>query len=162
MMEAKIVDLGELTVLGAELRTKNDGSNTKQIPQFWKRFMDEKIWERIPGKTNPQRNYGMCGDADSDGSFSYLIGYDVEEGTEVPDGLTMWKIPPRKYALFTSKGPFPDSIQEMWRAIYAEWFPTNGEWERDDGEDFELYEESRMYPGGGECDIYIPVRPKRA
>jgi len=29
-----------------------------------------------------------------------------------------------------------------------------------EGEDFGVYEAARMVPGGGECDIYIPVKPK--
>lgn len=158
MVEARIVELGEMSVMGPVLRTKNDGSNKTQIPRFWERFLSEKTAEMIPGKTNPGRNYGVCGEFEEDGSFSYLIGYDVKSGTTPPEGLKVWKVPPRTYALFTAKGALPESIQSMWNAIYADWFPTNGTWERAEGEDFEVYEESRMAPGSGECDIYIPVK----
>ena len=161
-MTPKIIDMGEIVVMGPVLHTKNDGSNTTQIPQFWNRFMEEKTFERIPSKTHPERSYGMCSEYGEDGSFSYLIGYDVAPGTETPEGLLTWKIPPRKYVVFTSKGDFPKSIQEMWKAIYADWFPTNGKWERAAGEEFEVYEAARMYEGGGECDIYIPVKSKEA
>jgi AraC family transcriptional regulator len=159
-MEARVVDLGEMSVMGPVLQTKNDGSNNIQIPQFWERFLSEKTAEAIPGKTNPGRNYGICGEFKDDGSFSYLIGHDVDKDTVPPKGLKLWKIPSRTYALFTAKGAFPEAIQEMWKAIYSQWFPTNGTWERAEGEDFEVYEESRMEPGKGECDIYIPVKRK--
>ena len=56
---------------------------------------------------------------------------------------------------------FPDSkcdIQNLWRRIYSEWFPTS-EYEQVEGPTFEMYYGQASHKNGfGE--IWIPVKKK--
>ena len=165
-MEPTIRELGPITIIGAELRTRGDGSNFKEIPAFWERFMAEKTFSKIPAKTNPDISFGLCTNADEEtGDFSYVIGCEVPAGTNAPDGLGEFVIPHKQYLVFTASGPFEGGaytaeIQRVWKYVYGEWFPASNKWERDDGPDFEVYDEARCTDSAGECDIYIPVRSK--
>jgi AraC family transcriptional regulator len=161
-----IKELGTLRIMGAELRTNNDGTNLKEIPQFWERCMAEKILDKIPSKIDPNVNYGVCTNMDENsGDFSYVIGSEVSADATPPEGLGVFGIPAATYAVFVAHGPFKDGeftrrIQETWKYAYGEWFPGNSEWERADGPDFELYDEQRCSDTEADCDIYIPVQAK--
>lgn len=165
-MEPTIRQLGDLRIVGAELRTKGDGSNFKEIPQFWDRFLKEGTRKRIPAATDPQILYGLCtGMDDETGDFSYVIGADVGPDVEAPEGLGRFDVPATTYAVFTARGRFVDgeyskAIQAMWKYAYGEWLPENTDWVRAEGDDFELYDDRRMNDSEAECDIYIPVRRK--
>ncbi len=163
-MEPRIVKKGAMTIMGAELRTTNDGSNLKEIPEFWERFLTEGTAERIPDKVEPAVSYGLCTDMDSkSGAFSYVIGYAVPDGTPATNRFGTFPVPSKEYAVFTARAKtggddFSNEIQRMWKFAYGEWFVDNPTWERDDGPDFELYDDRRFSESEAQCDIYIPVR----
>ena len=165
-MEPRIVKGETMTLMGAELRTKNDGSNLQEIPVFWERFLEDGTAERIPGKVEPTVSYGLCTDMDpKSGAFSYVIGYEVPAGTEATKLFGIFTVPSREYAVFTARSKtggddFSKAIQRMWRFAYGEWFVDNPTWERDDGPDFERYDAERFSESEAECDIYIPVKRK--
>lgn len=141
------------------LRTKNDGTNLKEIPMLWDRYITSGGPKKIPGKVDPWRSIGACGHAEPDGFFSYIAGEIVEGKVDVPDGMEAWTIPAATYAVFPAEGPVPNAIQDMWKYIYGTWLPGSDTWERADTEDFELYDE-RMEQDPPVVDIYIPVRKK--
>ena len=63
------------------------------------------------------------------------------------------------WAVFESKGPFPETLQNVWGRIYSEWFPSSG-YEVVEGPEI-LWNES---PDTGNpnyrSEIWIPVRKK--
>ena len=140
IMNPAIRQYGPINIIGAALRTRDDGTNFKEIPLFWKQFLEEKTFDKISGKVDPDVSFGICTDADEEtGDFSYVIGCEVAPGTVAPDGLGVFTIPAATYAVFTA----------------------SEEWERADGPDFELYDEARCGEISAECDIYIPVTRKQ-
>lgn len=166
-MEPKIEQIGDKVILGVELRTKNDGSNTKEVPEFWQRYLQDHTEDKIPGKIEPTIEYGLCTNMDFDtGEFSYVIGYEVAPQSATPtDTLGAFPVPHGTYAVFTARGStvdteFVDAIQATWRFIYSTWFVDNPTWERADGPDFERYDRRRMTATTNECDICIPVRAR--
>jgi AraC family transcriptional regulator len=44
---------------------------------------------------------------------------------EAPDGLDTMTVPKNKWAVFNAEGPYPETIQYMWRDVYTQWFPSN-------------------------------------
>lgn len=166
-MEPTIKQIGPLHIMGAELRTNGDGSNREQIPQFWQRFLTERTFERIPGTTRSGVSYGLCTKMDEEtGDFSYVIGTEVSESAAPPAGLSVFDVAAATYAVFTARGrvaegEYTQAIQQAWGYAYGEWFPNSTEWERAEGDDFELYDDSRMNADVAECDICIPVEKKQ-
>ncbi|MFJ9952128.1 GyrI-like domain-containing protein [Kitasatospora sp. NPDC091207] len=45
--------------------------------------------------------------------------------TVVPDGLDVREVPAGTWAVFSTTGAFPRALQEMWRDVYTQWFPSN-------------------------------------
>lgn len=160
-MEPVIKKMESLTVVGPQIATKNDGTNLREVPLFWRKFMEGKDWERIPEKSEPWAQLGICGDmAEGSPAFIYMIGQKVDRVTEIPSGMVARTLPAATWAVFTAKGPMPESIQTVWQYIYGTWLPGSTEWDRDTIEDFELYDE-RCQGTPAEVDIYIPVVPKK-
>ena len=166
LMEPRIVRRERTRLMGAELRTRNDGNNDNGIAEFWERFHKEGTAARIENKVQPNVSYGLCTNVDTKtGDFSYVIGYEVVNEGNIPKGLGEFLIEASEYAVFTARGrlqgdEFPKAIQEMWKYAYGEWFPQSRNWDRGEGPDFELYDDERFSGSHGECDIYIPVRHK--
>ncbi len=160
IMTPKIITKPSFTVIGKQIETIGDGTNFKEIPLFWQKYLKEKNDEKIPNKTTPHRQYGICADGKKDSkSFIYMIGSEVTSATEVPEGMVSRTIPEATYAVFTSKGPMPESIQSLCKYIHGTWLPGQTEYIRAETEDFELYDE-RCMKEVPEVDIYIPIKKK--
>lgn len=161
MMEPIIKNLGEIKIIGAQLKTNTkSGDNFKQIPQFWKQFIEENTSSRIPNKMNPEVSYGICDDFDSEsGDFAYIIAYEVTSQDNVPRGLIAKTLPAAQYAVFTAKGKLPDSVQNMVRYVYGEWL-AKSKYQRTDGPEFELYDNRCTTDDACEVDLYVPVNQK--
>lgn len=64
--------------------------------------------------------------AGAEGSeLTYLHGVAVTSDVPVPDDLESIDVPAGSWAVFTSRGPHPQALQQMWAATAAEWFPSN-------------------------------------
>ncbi|MBQ0848010.1 AraC family transcriptional regulator [Streptomyces sp. BH-SS-21] len=46
-------------------------------------------------------------------------------GTTVPEDLDALTVPAGTWAVFESSGPFPLTLQHMWRDVFTQWFPSN-------------------------------------
>ncbi|MFZ5951493.1 MAG: AraC family transcriptional regulator [Candidatus Rifleibacteriota bacterium] len=159
-MEPVIVEKPEFVVIGKQIATTPDGQNFKEIPMFWQRYMQEKTSQKIPNKVTPWKEYGICADGDENSRcFIYMIGAEVSSTAEIPAGMVARRIPASTYAVFTSKGPMPEAIQEVWKYIYGTWLPGQTRYIRTNTEDFELYDE-RCLKTVPEVDIYVPIKPR--
>jgi AraC family transcriptional regulator len=163
-MNYKIVEKDSFKIIGRELRIRNDnGDNFKLIPGFWDQCKNEGVWEELMKLPRVLINdegacLGMCMDFDGINTFSYLICVEVSNIDFVPEKMVAKTIPAQKYAVFTAKGKMAESIQQTWKDIYQEWFPSSG-YERTSGPDFELYDKrSEANDENTEVDIYIPIK----
>ncbi len=157
-MEPKIIEKREFKAIGLELRTTTcESKNLHAIPEFWKRFLQEDMASKIPNRTRPNTLLGMCADCADDGSFSYIICAEVDTFDEMPDGMVARSVPAAKYAVFTSIGKIPESIQEAWQYIFSSGLAALG-YEHAGTEDFELYDERCTGREDSEVDIYIPIK----
>lgn len=108
------------------------------------------------------RSIGFC--ESTSGSFEahpeeyfYVAGTEVEDTSQIPEGMVTKTIPAGRYAVFTHKGRV-DKIEHSMRYIFGSWLPKSGE-ELRDAPEFSVIE-----PGfdpnseDSEFDIYIPVK----
>lgn len=73
----------------------------------------------------------------------------------VPEGTTALAVPPGTWAVFTTSGPAPRAIQELWRDVFTEWFPSNPYRTRPGPEILRTH----LSPDGTEADaeLWLPV-----
>lgn len=162
-MEYRIETCPEMRIIGYSIKTTTvEGQNSREIPAFWQKYMEERLGENIPGKKRPDVELGLCTTYEEDGSFRYIIGFEVDEATAAPEGMVEYRVPEAQYAIFTtppaSQEEFTASIQETWNRIFAEWFQSSG-YEQAYGPDFEWYDPRCWGKEGKQMDIYIPVQP---
>lgn len=142
-MEVQITTKPAFSVLGIL-----DRGSPPSIPELWKRF--KKRSGEIQKKSGGA--YGVMDHCDETiGEFSYLAGFEVEAGTEAPEGMTTWEVPEQTYAVVTCTVP---TVDEAIRFFYKEWLPKHDC--RHAGPEFEYYpeewdEKAPMY-------FYFPVR----
>ncbi|WP_204045575.1 GyrI-like domain-containing protein, partial [Acrocarpospora phusangensis] len=74
-----------------------------------------------------------------------------------PEGMTSLAVPAGMWAVFENSGPFPHSIQYLWRDVYTQWFPSNPYQSRPGP----TLLSTRVSADGTEADaqLWIPVEP---
>lgn len=168
IMGPKFVTLDAIKIAGYAITTvAREGISTREIPQFWKDCIDDGRLKRLHGESFIKNHdeFGACFPEDHEtGMFAYVIGIEVREGADVPEGYAVYELPCATYAVFSSppvkKEAFSESIQGTWNYIYNEWFPDSGYEYADGCVDFELYGEKCMGDTDNVCDIYIPVKKR--
>lgn len=64
------------------------------------------------------------------------------------------------WAVFEAVGPFPETLQNIWGRIYAEWFPSSG-YEAAEGPEILWNESPDTQNPNYRSEIWIPVRKKK-
>lgn len=163
-MDYKILEKKEFKVFGtASLTDIEENALNYEIPAFCKR-----IWEdgthfktnELLGYPKTHMLYGIHYDFKEDGSRKFMMGWEVPE-IDIPKEYTILDILPCTWAVFDSKGIMPQNleIQNVWKRIYCEWFPSSG-FEQVEGPCIEKYYwEDENYEKYS-CEVWIPVRRK--
>ena len=151
-MDVQIKNKPAFTVVGLKYHGKNENN---EIPQIWGEMQPR--WGEISARVNPQDTYGVCGNLEEDGSFSYVAGVEVSVAEDIPAGMESWEVPAGQYAVFpcTLK-----TIGETYKDAFETWLPSS-KYDHHPTPDFEFYDasfdpedfESLLY-------IYIPIKPK--
>ena len=161
-METRIINLPAMRVVGMAYVGKNDNC---EIPAMWDRFIPR--FDEVPGKIRPSVKLGVCGDAQEDGSFRYVAGFQVEADAPVPEGMATFEVPAATYVVVTQHGPLNDEKRGLGAAmnyVYREWLPQSG-YKRADAADLEWYDERFVFGiddserEDSEMDIYTPIVP---
>ncbi|MEU0665033.1 AraC family transcriptional regulator [Streptomyces lavendulocolor] len=74
---------------------------------------------------------------------------------EVPEDMDALAVPAGTWAVFESSGPFPQTLQHLWRDVFTQWFPSNPYRSRPGPEILR----TRLSPDGARADaeLWIPV-----
>lgn len=128
-MKKRIETKQSFYVLGIEIQT-NPMVSEKEIAQLWHKFVAEAIEEKIPYKAKfeiialysdySSKHDDYCEADIVNGPidhYSYLIGCEVLNLDVIPTGMTGKTVPEARYAVFTAKGHFPESLQKTWQEI---------------------------------------------
>lgn len=128
-----------------------DGDTSyREIPKFWDKIYYKYMRDMSKGCTpkneyekaiidNSIGEYGICIDDMKGKKFHYMIAGKYNGG-EVPEGMVIYEIKKRNWAVFNSYGPLPNSLQSVNTLIFKEWLPNNKEYKLDGNITLEWYD----------------------
>jgi AraC family transcriptional regulator len=166
-MEFRIEKRNEFAVTGLTIRASTEnGANLREIPAFWDDCNSKghvKAFERAMPRDAKLGVMGVCvNDFDAKtNTFTYLVGIerpaDAQARKALPRGCAEFVVPAGTWAVFSSRGPLPGAIQDVWKRIYSEWFPSSG-YEHADSPDLEVYGMGDIQAADYYCEVWLPVR----
>ena len=92
------------------------------------------------------------------GELDHYIGAATTQSC--PEHLASLEVPALTWAVFEAAGPFPDTLQNVWGRIYAEWFPT-ASYEQAEGPEILWNADKDVTSPVFRSEIWIPVIKKR-
>ncbi|QIJ65472.1 AraC family transcriptional regulator [Streptomyces sp. JB150] len=162
-MRYRVVDRTAFTVVGLKTRVPLVHHGPNQAVIDFVRGIDRPVLDRLENLSDqePRGIVAVCDDLDpsrAEGTeLDYYQGV-ITSGTApeaAPEGTTTLTVPAGTWAVFTTSGPAPQAIQELWRDVYTEWFPSNPYRTRPGPEILR----TRLSPDGSEAegDLWLPV-----
>jgi AraC family transcriptional regulator len=91
------------------------------------------------------------------GELDHYIG--AATTAECPANLTQLEVAASTWAVFEAVGPFPETLQNVWGRIYAEWFPSSN-YEQARGPEILWNEHKDTSSPTFRSEIWIPVLKK--
>ncbi|WP_242866415.1 AraC family transcriptional regulator [Clostridium ljungdahlii] len=160
----RIVEKEAFKVFGIGfMTTKVNDAAYREIPKFISKIFEDGTHDRINEILgNPKGTLldGFHYDFKEDGTRKYMMGYEMPK-TEISDEFTILEIPKLTWAVFEGHGITPDNliIQDIWRRIYSEWFPSSG-FEQVEGPCIEKNFWNGKKQEEYKCEVWIPVKRK--
>ncbi|MGW1976263.1 AraC family transcriptional regulator [Streptomyces sp. NPDC001889] len=161
-MRYRIVDKADFTVAGPRTRVPLVHSGPNQAIMDFVRGIAPRTLERLE-KLSDQEPHGIvavCDGLDPSRAEGTELDYHhgVVTSARAPEGMTTLAVPAGTWAVFTTSGPVPRAIQELWRDVFTEWFPSNPYRTRTGPEILR----TRLPPEGTEADaeLWLAVEPE--
>ncbi len=160
-MEPEIIEKGEFEIVGLKCKTS---LSDNRVPALWQEFI--KRWGEIKNLAKPGEAYGVClnemqydyREFTDETEFTEIVGAEVTDSENIPEGMLTYTVPKSKYAVFTHKGKL-DSLKNTYDYIYGVWIPAS-KYEVGTNCDFEFYDS--RFKGidnpDSEMFIYIPIK----
>lgn len=152
------VDKEEFQIIGVEDIGKSETRNPGTV---WAKFQ-----ELAPKVPNKDQSHGLgiymsTKELLEKGENRYIVGNEISQVEEVPEGMVTETISSQKYAIFTHIGPI-FRIVETRRYINEDWLLNNPRYERVPfGAEFEWYDQRfSLVSEDSELDLYIPIQEK--
>ena len=127
-MDYKVVEKQAFKVLEkVETHRIVNGENFNTIPDFWARSHQDGTIGTLLKLTNDNSYiFGICyGNYPHNANeFEYGIGAKCDVNCVAPDGFRINDIPERTWLVFEIIGAMPNAVQDLWRKITSEFFPT--------------------------------------
>ncbi|MEU5087601.1 AraC family transcriptional regulator [Streptomyces sp. NPDC021356] len=158
-MRYRVVDRPDFTIVGfkARLPLVHQGPNQPMIDFI--RGLGRPVMERLE-KLSDQEPHGVVAVCDGiDPSRAEGTEFDYYQAcittAAVPADMTSLAVPSGTWAVFTTTGPAPQAIQELWREVFTQWFPSNPYRGRPGPEILR----TRVQEGGtdAEAELWLPV-----
>lgn len=159
-MNYKIVEKQAFQVVGVKRSYGyKNGENLRGIPQFWNDVHADGTNDRLFDLNNGdiQGVLGVCVVEQSkkdEGLMDYWIAAAYNGNT--PNGLESYEIPASKWVIFEVQGAMPHAIQETWKKIYSEWFPSNP-YKPAGTAELEVYTNGDSTKANYRSEIWIPI-----
>ncbi|MFD7442792.1 GyrI-like domain-containing protein [Streptomyces sp. NPDC059909] len=158
-MRYRIVQKDEFRVVGRKARVPlvHEGMNPEIVS--FVRGIGRETLERMEALSDQEpRGIVAVSDnlADSRAEGTELDYYHgVVTGAEAPDDMAELTVPAGAWAVFEHSGPFPETLQYLWRDVFTQWFPSNPFRSRPGPEILR----TRLSPDATEADaeLWIPV-----
>ncbi|MCX4782678.1 AraC family transcriptional regulator [Streptomyces sp. NBC_01264] len=129
-MRYRIVEKGPFRVLGRKARVPlvHEGANAAATAHV--ESLDESAvlrMKELPG-LEPEGVLSavvyLTDSRDEGAEADYWVGVVSGPGTTAPE-LDALDVPAGTWAVFDNHGPYPDALQELWRDVFTQWFPSN-------------------------------------
>jgi AraC family transcriptional regulator len=158
-MRYRVVDSPAFTVVGFKARVPLVHLGPNQAIIDFVRSIDPQNLADLEELSDrePRGIIAVCDDLDPSRAEGTELDYyhGVVTCAPAPEGTSVLPVPAGTWAVFTTSGPAPQAIQEMWRDVFTEWFPSNPYRSRSGPELLR----TRMSPDGKEADaeLWLPV-----
>jgi AraC family transcriptional regulator len=159
-MDYRVFQKEAFRVIGKEIKlsTKCEEHHIK-ISQFWDECNADGTIEKISALDNKQNLLGICMEFDYDmQQISYMIAIE-DVNNSVETGFDTREIPAATWAVFTSVGPIPQAIINVWSRIFQEWFPATG-FEQANAPQLEVYLPGDPTAQDYKCEVWTPILKK--
>lgn len=161
-MRYRVVDKAAFKVVGLRTRVPLVHAGPNQAIMDFVRGIDPRTLERLE-RLSDQEPHGIvavCADLDPSRAEGTELDYrhGVITSAAALEGTTTLAVPAGTWAVFTMSGPVPQAIQELWRDVFTEWFPSNPYRTRTGPEILRI----RLSPEKTEADaeLWLPVEPE--
>ncbi|MBM7551165.1 AraC family transcriptional regulator [Thalassobacillus pellis] len=161
-MDYHIVEKEKFQVVGIKKEFSLEcEENLTGIPVMWEKVNKEGT-DQVLFQLNDETVkgiLGVCVEKDLDAASSPKMDYWIAASSqaEPPEGMETLEIPAAKWAAFEVRGPMPGAIQETWKRIFSEWFPSSG-YEHAEAPGMEVYTEGDPSSPDYESEIWIPIK----
>lgn len=158
-MRYRVVDKPDFNVVGLKTRVPLVHTGPNQAIIDFVRGIGPQTLERLEKLSDqePQGIVAVCDDLDPSRAEGTELDYyhGVVTTTAAPEGTTALPVPAGTWAVFTTSGPAPQAIQELWRDVFTQWFPSNPYRGRPGPEILRTH----LSPDGTEADaeLWLPV-----
>ncbi|MFD7500630.1 GyrI-like domain-containing protein [Streptomyces sp. NPDC059850] len=164
-MRYRVVDKADFTVVGLKTRVPLVHAGPNQAIMDFVRGIDPQTLERLEKLSDqdqePHGIVAVCDGMDPSRAEGTELDYHhgVITSAPAPEGTTTLAVPSGTWAVFTTSGPVPQAIQELWRDVFTEWFPSNPYRTRTGPEILR----TRLSPEMTEADaeLWLAVEPER-
>lgn len=158
-MRYRVVEREEFRVVGRKARVPlvHEGMNPA-IGDFI-RGLGKETLQRIESLSDqePEGIVSVSDNLDESRAEGTELDYyhGVVSSAEAPDDMDVLTVPAGTWAVFDSSGPFPQTLQYLWRDVFTQWFPSNPYRSRPGPEILR----TRLSPDASEADaeLWIPV-----
>jgi AraC family transcriptional regulator len=119
---------------------------------------EEHVRLKAMNNTEPAGILAVTADLEPDASegsmLTYVHGVALDTATPVPDDLDSIRVAAGPWAVFVSRGPFPEALQQLWAATATDWFPSNP-WRLRPGPSMVRYLE--LTETFAACELWLPI-----
>jgi AraC family transcriptional regulator len=161
-MEYRIVKKDQFCIIGHRKRVKMQFNGVNpEIAAMWETLDADQI-TRLKSINNLEPS-GMISASinfsedrmEEQGELDHYIG--VASTLPSPEEFQSLKVAAGTWAIFSSEGLFPDTLQKTWGRIYSEWLPST-DYEVVEGPEILLIEQMTHNNTRCKSEIWIPVR----
>lgn len=121
----RFVEKEEFYVIGIEVKVDYNNNGHEHIGELWDRWVQEKVYEKIPNLINYPVTMGMTEDTKKEDTAVYRICMEVSSLDYISESLIGKTMPKTTYAVF--RLPFEEVLLgEFWQYFYKKWLPESG------------------------------------
>jgi AraC family transcriptional regulator len=128
-MRYRVVDRPDFSVVGLKARVPLVHSGPNQAIIDFVRGIEPGTLERLREMSDqePQGIVAVCDDLDPSRAEGTQLDYyqGVITSADAPEGTVTLPVAAGTWAVFSTSGPAPEAIQNLWRDVFTEWFPSN-------------------------------------
>ncbi|MET9699543.1 AraC family transcriptional regulator [Streptomyces sp. NPDC006529] len=165
-MRYRIVDKAEFSVVGFKARVPLVHAGPNQAIIDFVRGIDRPALEGLE-KLSDQEPHGIVAVCDgldpsrAEGTeLDYYQGVITSAPPAMPEGATTLAVPAGTWAVFCASGPAPQAIQELWRDVFTEWFPSNPYRSRTGPELLRIRMSGDKPGADADAELWLPVEPE--